>query len=506
MSNNLNTPIDTDGNAITDATELGDIDMSSANMGDMRAYFVEYIESPETTSTTAYTGVSKDTALRDGKFILYRNQTQASGNWTLNLTLSDGTTTGAKPVYSSGTTNVGTMYKANSVIPMVYRTSANAWYASAGLTAADLSGKVDKANPAVAGNLASLVAGGGIQDSGKKAGDFATAAEAEALRNGKLDNGSAVWNVSYTDDGLHIADTAGVYYIDVAPGRVKTNYPNVHNIYWPENGGTLALLSNFTGNFSSSTAYAKDALVVYMGVLYRCVNPNGHTGAWVAADFTVATVEDILAALRTGKADTSALAPLWVASETYDAGNARSYNGKVYECILAVNPASATTPDNDTTHWKVTDMTSPDATLDITADARLRVMSAEGQELWSQGYALAGESSVTLSCDKVNYYAFASGTVSQAFTMPTAAAGKVGDFVLDVDNSANASADATATLTGWNTAFDVYTTEGEVLSDLLTFAGGEKCELYFSLTAFGTAAKPAWKISKVVVEKQEAGE
>ena len=151
-------------------------------------------------------------------------------------------------------------------------------------------------------------------------------------------------------------------------------------------------------------------------------------------------------------------------------------------------------------------MTSPDATLDITADARLRVMSAEGQELWSQGYALAGESSVTLSCDKVNYYAFASGTVSQAFTMPTAAAGKVGDFVLDIDNSANAAADATATLTGWNTAFDVYTTEGEVLSDLLTFAGGEKCELYFSLTAFGTAAKPAWKISKVVVEKQEAGE
>ena len=377
MSNNLNTPIDTDGNAITDATELGDIDMSSANMGDMRAYFVEYIESPETTRTTAYTGVSKDTALRDGKLILYRNQTQASGDWTLNLTLSGGTTTGAKPVYSSGTTNVGTMYKANSVIPMVYRTAANAWYASAGLTAADLSGKVDKANPAVAGNFASLVTGGGIEDSGKKAGDFA---------------------------------------------------------------------------------------------------------------------------------DTTALAPLWVATDTYDAGNTRSYNGKAYECILAVNPASATTPDNDTTHWKVTDMTSPDATLDITADARLRVMSAEGQELWSQGYALAGESSVTLSCDKVNYYAFASGTVSQAFTMPTAAAGKVGDFVLDIDNSANAAADATATLTGWNTAFDVYTTEGEVLSDLLTFAGGEKCELYFSLTAFGTAAKPAWKISKVVVEKQEAGE
>ena len=436
MSNNLNTPIDTDGNAITDATELGDIDMSSANMGDMRAYFVEYIESPETTSTTAYTGVSKDAALRDGKFILYRNQTQASGDWTLNLTLSNGTTTGAKPVYSFGTTNVGTMYKANSVIPMVYRTAANAWYASAGITAGDLSGKVNKSGDTMMGDLK------------------ITGSQTRMVIVGSNDTNSYA---ALNQTGIYRDGTA-----------------NNKKLTFPESGGTLALTvgTGHAGNLAEFDA-----------------NGNPTDSGKKAGDF----------------ADTTALAPLWVASETYDAGNTRSYNGKVYECILAVNPASATTPDNDTTHWKVTDMTSPDATLDITADARLRVMSAEGQELWSQGYALAGESSVTLSCDKVNYYAFASGTVTQAFAMPRAATGKVGDFVLDIDNSANAAAEATATLTGWNTALDVYTTEGEVLSDLLTFAGGEKCELYFSLTAFGTAAKPAWKISKVVVEKQEAG-
>ena len=151
-------------------------------------------------------------------------------------------------------------------------------------------------------------------------------------------------------------------------------------------------------------------------------------------------------------------------------------------------------------------MTTPDATLDLMADGRLRLVSADGEVLWMQGYALAPSSSVSLSCDKVNFYAFASGTVTQAFDMPSAPSGKVGDFVLDVDNTANASASATATLTGAGTAFDVFTPEGVNLStDILTFAGGEQCELYFTMTAFGTAAKPAWKVVKQIVEKQEFG-
>ena len=99
-----------------------------------------------------------------------------------------------------------------------------------------------------------------------------------------------------------------MYYIDIAPNYVKTNYPSAaHEVNWPIKGGTTALLEDLTGNFSSSTAYAKDALVVYSGTLFRCANPNGHTGAWVNADFAAATVEDILAALRTGKADVSAI-------------------------------------------------------------------------------------------------------------------------------------------------------------------------------------------------------
>ena len=72
--------------------------------------------------------MSRDTALRDGKLILYYMQTQANANWTLNLTLADGTQTGAKPVRFWGTDAVSTQYAAGSLIPLVYR--AGAWYVS----------------------------------------------------------------------------------------------------------------------------------------------------------------------------------------------------------------------------------------------------------------------------------------------------------------------------------------------------------------------------------------
>lgn len=208
-------------------------------------------------------------------------------------------------------------------------------------------------------------------------------------------------------------------------------------------------------------------------------------------------------AVLNGKLEATSAAPAFDATKTYSAGEYVTYEGGLYECTTAITTAGSWT---GSTNWTARDMTTPDATLDLMADGRLRLVSADGEVLWMQGYGLESASSVTLSCDKVNFYAFASGTVTQAFDMPSAPSGKVGDFVLDVDNTANASASVTATLTGAGTAFDVFTPEGVNLStDILTFAGGEQCELYFTMTAFGTAAKPAWKVVKQVVEKQEFG-
>ena len=94
---------------------------------------------------------------------------------------------------------------------------------------------------------------------------------------------------------------------------------------------------------------------------------------------------------------------------------------------------------------------------------------------------------------------------SQAFDMPVVPAGKVGDFVLDIDNTANADAGVVASLNGLSTAFDMYVPAGESLHDILSFNANEQCELYFTMTAFGTTAKPAWKAVKQVIEKQGAG-
>ncbi|MBR2182963.1 MAG: hypothetical protein IJ858_06025 [Acidaminococcaceae bacterium] len=60
---------------------------------------IEYIVGTQTATTGAWTGVSEDTSLYDGKLILYFLPCAGSGSATLNLTLADGTQTGAIPVY-----------------------------------------------------------------------------------------------------------------------------------------------------------------------------------------------------------------------------------------------------------------------------------------------------------------------------------------------------------------------------------------------------------------------
>lgn len=88
----------------------------------------EYVVARETDRRAAYTAASHDDTLRDGKLILLYMAAQPSAAWTLNLTLADGSTTGAKPVRFWGTATVTTHYAAGSILPLVYR--AGAWYVS----------------------------------------------------------------------------------------------------------------------------------------------------------------------------------------------------------------------------------------------------------------------------------------------------------------------------------------------------------------------------------------
>lgn len=258
----------------------------------------------------------------------------------------------------------------------------------------------------------------------------------------------------------------------------------------------------------------------------------GTIGALLAAVAAAATW------LKSNKMDSTSAAPAYDATKTYVPGDHVTDNGTLYECIEA---ASGTW---DASKWKATDMTSPDATLDITNEGRLSVVSGQGEIMWMEGYGLSNTSSSALVCNAVQLFAFPATTATpfssdtdyaeddrviydgkiykfnaehlsgawigtdavedpdiQEFTLPTPPAGIVGDFVLDIDNSANPDAEVKADLAGVFTNFDVITPKGEVLTDMLTFAGGEMCELDFTSTAFGSSGKPAWKVVKQVVEK-----
>lgn len=97
----------------------------------------EFIVGSQTATTGSWTGVTKDNSLYDGKNINYFLPYAGSGNASLNLTLANGTTTGAKPVYLSGTSYVTTHYAANSCINMTYNATKGAWFVNADRDAND---------------------------------------------------------------------------------------------------------------------------------------------------------------------------------------------------------------------------------------------------------------------------------------------------------------------------------------------------------------------------------
>ena len=99
----------------------------------------EMIVGTQTTTTGAWTGVASFSELKDGQQIAYWLPYSGSGNATLELTLPDGTTTGAIPCYYSQQTRLNTQYVAGNVIRLTYRenakyfsyTIAQGWWADA---------------------------------------------------------------------------------------------------------------------------------------------------------------------------------------------------------------------------------------------------------------------------------------------------------------------------------------------------------------------------------------
>ncbi len=86
---------------------------------------VEFIRGTWSTATSAWTGVTADSSLYDGKKIMLYLPYGGSGNVTLNLTLSTGSTTGAKNVYFQSTTRMSTQCNQYSQIELIYHDSLN---------------------------------------------------------------------------------------------------------------------------------------------------------------------------------------------------------------------------------------------------------------------------------------------------------------------------------------------------------------------------------------------
>ena len=80
---------------------------------------IYYVKGTQTAATGAWTGSIPVPALYDGLTIMYYLPYAGSGNATLNLTLSDGTTTGAKNCYYS-TGRLTTHYSAGQNVVMTY--------------------------------------------------------------------------------------------------------------------------------------------------------------------------------------------------------------------------------------------------------------------------------------------------------------------------------------------------------------------------------------------------
>lgn len=125
---------DSSGNDIimrpqTESSQI--VDFGSAVRSNIKNYhrFIEFITGTQTASTPSFTGVTEDASLYDGKCInYYLPYAGTSAGDTLNLTLADSTTTGAKQIYLFGTTKLTTQFAAGQIFMMTYSATKDAWY------------------------------------------------------------------------------------------------------------------------------------------------------------------------------------------------------------------------------------------------------------------------------------------------------------------------------------------------------------------------------------------
>jgi len=127
---------------------------------------------------------------------------------------------------------------------------------------------------------------------------------------------------------------------------------NVGKIIVPRLNGVMAFLQNLAPDYdgTSSHTYAVDDLRVYGKLLFRCTTPHTAT-SWDYTKWALATVEDVLAALRTGKQDALSQAQLDNIAAVPNKANASDLRYAISESTpLTVTSGAASTTLADRTH------------------------------------------------------------------------------------------------------------------------------------------------------------
>lgn len=302
------------------------------------------------------------------------------------------------------------------------------------------------------------------------------------------------------------------------------------NNTWEKIGSTVIDLSNYVQTNDSRLSDAR--------------TPTAHKSSHATGGADAIAPSDIGAQPAGDYASSEAIAPGYEEGKTYDQYERVTHDGWLYYANQAI-----TAPEPWTrAHWTEDNMTTPDATLDITAAGSLRVVSANGNVLWQQGYKLASASSATLSNEGFNLFAFAAvdgfdptapysvGDVvaydgvayvftaahaagaawigpdatgsdvrvfKQAFSLPATSAGRVGDCALMIDNAANASVAVAVDLpeySGENATISLVVPKGRDLNEMFTIEGGARCELYFTRSPLAVDNLPTWKVVRQDLE------
>ena len=116
---------------INNASVLGSGNIALATPTDL-ANYCPIIQDTRSSAVAAITGVAPFASLQDGQRIVLRLAYNSAASTTLNLTLSDNTTTGAIDVYHStyanGSVQVGAYnFRAGAIVELVYLQASNKW-------------------------------------------------------------------------------------------------------------------------------------------------------------------------------------------------------------------------------------------------------------------------------------------------------------------------------------------------------------------------------------------